>query len=293
MRTRTATRDKNARMTSDINADQVAYWNGKAGEKWAAEQAALDRAMTAIADHLLASAKIDLGARVLDVGCGCGTVTLRASSATGPTGFVVGVDISSPMIMRARQQASGRGNIQYVLADASTESFDASFDLVISRFGVMFFADPVRAFGNIRSALKPGGRLVFACWRALAENDWARIPREATLPLVPPQEPPKPDAPGPFAFADRARVEKILRDAGFADIAIDPFDADLVISETGLDGGVDFSTRLGPAGALLREQPEDVVRAACEAVRRVLGPFVRPDGRVAMHGAVWMVRARA
>ena len=280
-------------MASEDNADQIAYWNGKAGEKWAAEQAALDRAMTEVAERLLAAAQIEPGMRVLDVGCGCGSVTLRASSAAGPTGFVVGVDISSPMIERARQQASGRGNVQYVLADASTESFDASFDLVMSRFGVMFFADPVRAFRNIKSALKPGGRLTFMCWRKIAENEWANVPREVVLPLVPPQDPPKPDAPGPFAFADRTRVEKILSDAGFSDIAIEPFDANMWISDTGIEGGVDFSTRLGPAGAVLREQSEDVARAAREAVRRVLAPFVGQDGRMAMHGAMWLVRARA
>ncbi|MGH7280458.1 MAG: class I SAM-dependent methyltransferase [Polyangiaceae bacterium] len=280
-------------MTLPSNEDQIAYWNGKAGEKWAHEQAVLDTAMTAFADRLLEEANVTQGARVLDIGCGCGTVTLLASSAAGPTGFVVGVDISSPMIERARKQSSGRGNVQFVLADASTESFDGSFDVAISRFGVMFFADPTLAFRNLKTALKKGGRLVFVCWRALAENEWARIPREVTLPLVAPPEPPKPDAPGPFAFADRARVERILSDAGFSDIDIAPFDADLVISETGIEGAVDFSTRLGPAGALLRETPEDVVRTARDAVRKVLGPLVTAEGRVAMHGATWMVRARA
>lgn len=279
-------------MTAQSNEDQIAYWNGKAGEKWAQEQAVLDRVMEPFAARLLQEARITAGMRVLDVGCGCGTPTLRASSLVGPTGSVVGVDISAPMIEKARAQSSGRANVQFVLADASTEKLDASFDVVMSRFGVMFFADPVAAFANLRSAMEPGGALTFVCWRAMAENPWASVPREITLGFVPPPEPSKPGAPGPFAFADRARIESILKSAGFGSIDITAFDADVVISETGIEDAVEFSTRLGPAGALLREAPDDVVRAARAALPAALAPFLDASKkRVAMPAATWIVHA--
>lgn len=279
--------------SKDPNAEQIAYWNGVVGERWAAEQAVMDRALAVWATKLFEAAKLGTGQHVLDVGCGAGTTTLTASSTVGPTGSVVGVDISAPMIERARSQSSGRGNVQFVLADASTEPFDASFDAVISRFGVMFFDDPVAAFRNLRSALKPGGTLTFVCWQPRSENLWATLPFEVVSKIVEPPAPAPPNAPGPFALGDRARLEDVLRSAGFRSLEIDPFVADLILSEQGVDAAVDYATKNGPAGSLLREAADDVKAAARAAMKTALAPHVSPSGRVALKGAVWVVRASA
>ncbi|HEX7662866.1 MAG TPA: methyltransferase domain-containing protein [Polyangiaceae bacterium] len=277
---------------NEPNADQVAYWNGPVGERWAAWQAKLDHAFSAFADRVVEAAALMAGDRVLDVGCGCGVTAVLASSAVGSTGSVVGVDVSAPMIERARLLSTGRGNIHYVLADAATEDFEKSFDVALSRFGVMFFDDPVAAFANLHAALVPGGRIAFACWRALAENPWSRIPEEIAKRFV--DAPPRfaPGGPGPFAFADRAHVESILAKAGFTNVSVDAFDADVVLSEEGPQGAVDFATGVGPGSAAIRDASDEKkaeVRAAMLDEFRALSK----EDHFVLPGAVWIVRASA
>ena len=279
-------------MASEGNADQIANWNGPAGDKWVSHQVELDRALAAFGTRVLEDARISPGAHVLDVGCGCGALTLLASSTTGSTGLVVGVDVSAQMIQRARERSSGRGNIQFVLADAAAEPFGGAFDVVLSRFGIMFFADPTAAFKNLARAMKPKGRLAFQCWRAITENPWFYTPHDVVAKIVqPPPAPPDPFAPGPFSLADRARVESVLHEAGFKSISIEPFDADVVMSESGLEAAVKFATTIGPAGTLLREATLEVVRKAREELEPVLAPHVAENGRVAMRGGTWAVTA--
>src|SRR5262249_38336345 len=149
---------------------------------------------------------------VLDVGCGCGDSTVDLARRVAPDGTVVGMDISAVMLERARQTAREQGvNARFEHADAQTHAFaPASFDVLFSRFGVMFFADPTAAFANLRSALRPGGKLAFVCWQSLAENPWMLVPLGAAFQIIPPPPMPAPDAPGPFAFADQSRVRSIL-----------------------------------------------------------------------------------
>jgi SAM-dependent methyltransferase len=274
------------------NADQVAYWNGPAGERWAREQDALDRAFVAFTERLLATAALCPGQRVLDVGCGTGTTALAAADAVGAGGAVVGVDISEPMLARARERSAGRPNVAYALADASTHDFGGTFDVELSRFGVMFFDRPAAALAHLRAALRPGGALVFACWRSVPENAWALVPYETASALLPPAAPSDPEAPGPFAFADAARVTRLLREAGFSKIDVAPFDADVVLSDQGLDAAVHFAMTAGPTGRAIREAGDlakDRIRLALEARFRRLA-----DGdRVALGGAVWLVRAES
>ena len=206
------------------NDEQFDYWNGPEGQHWVDRDALFDAMLGDFVGPLLDAAAITPDDRVLDVGCGNGA-TSRAAARRATNGHVVGLDISGPMLERARTRAAeeGIGNVEFVHADAQDHPLDdtESFDVLISRFGVMFFADPVAAFANLRKALRPGGRVAFLCWQGLFENEWVAVPAGAIIPIVGPPEVPPPGAPGPFSFADPERISGILTDAGYADVQTD------------------------------------------------------------------------
>lgn len=275
---------------STANADQIAYWNALAGETWAALQDRLDRQIEPLGLEAIAALDPRPGERILDIGCGCGQTSLELAQRAGA---VTGADISEPMLTVARRRAAEAGaDIAFLVADAQTHAFEpASFDAAFSRFGVMFFEDPPAAFANVARALKPGGRLAFVCWRPMAENAWMSAPFAAALPHLPTEAlppPPDPTAPGPFAFADPDRVRGILAKAGFADVEIRGHDRK--VGGNDLETTVALSLRVGPLGALLREQPQlkDTVVAA---IREALAPHAGPDG-VFLPSATWIVTAR-
>lgn len=275
---------------STANAAQVAYWNDAAGRTWADLQDRIDRQI-----RPLGLAAIDLmapapGEALLDVGCGCGDTSLELARRVGAEGEVLGIDISAPMLDVARHRAKedGARGLEFREADAQTASLPGGRDAVFSRFGVMFFADPVAAFRNLRQALRPGGRLAFVCWRPLAENLWMRLPAETAASLVPPAPPPEPGVPGPFAFADPDRVRRILAEAGFTAVEITPHDE--AIGGLDLEGTVEMSFRVGPLGAILRERP-DLAPVLRDRVREAVSPWLRGEA-VYMPSATWMVSAR-
>ncbi len=273
---------------SEANAQQVTYWNEAAGPTWADLQAPLDRQLQPLGRRAMAELDLGPGKRVLDIGCGAGETTLDLA-VTGA--HAVGVDISRPLLDVARRRSEGRPDVEFLEADAQTYPFEpASFDAVFSRFGVMFFADPPAAFANIRRALKPGGRLVFVCWRAPADNPVISLPMMAALPHVDsPPPPPEPGAPGPFAFADPELVRSILTAGGFSDVAVTPHHE--AIGPGDLETTLGLALRVGPLGALLRENPgkrDDVVAA----VRAALAPHDGPEG-VKLGSATWIVTATA
>ena len=274
------------------NAAQIEYWNGPAGEKWRSRQAHQDHLLEPVSQLLLTASGARAGDRVIDVGCGCGATTLEFAARVAPTGEVLGVDVSGPMLDWARQRAPQHLPIQFALADATLHPFeDASANLVASRFGVMFFADPARSFANLRRALRPRGRVVFACWRAARENPWMILPLREAAKHTPPLPETNPDDPGPFAFADATRVSRILTDAGFADIAIEPHDVELdVAAGKGLDAAVESALNIGPTSRILADQ-SDVVRATvAEDIRKMLSAHAVGD-RVPLGGAIWIVSA--
>lgn len=276
------------------NSDQIEYWNGEAGKRWAQDDDTMARLLGPISQALLDHAPLDGCKSALDVGCGGGSQSLMLAQRLGETARVLGVDISEPMLEVARRKAetpaAGRANLEFLRADASSYAFPpGSFDLLFSRFGVMFFDDPVAAFANMRAALL--GKLAFCCWQAVTDNDWVRIPLKAALQHLPPPEPPPPDAPGPFAFADPNRVKSILESAGFSNVDLHPFSTTLRISEaTGLPEAVRELARIGPVSRLLADQPQSVLDTVFPAMEAALQPYFR-EGALDLQASVWLVTA--
>jgi SAM-dependent methyltransferase len=280
---------------SGPNAEQIEYWNEKSGPKWVQFQDAIDARIEAIGERAIERAAPAPGERVLDVGCGCGQASLALARRVGAGGGVRGVDISAVMLTRARERARAAGleTLRFDVADAQTRAFEpGAFDLVFSRFGVMFFADPVAAFANLRTALRATGRLVFVCWRPLAENPWAALPVAALASFLPMPAPPPPGAPGPFSLGDRARLREILDEAGFASIGIERLDLEIdVAAGGGLEAAVHFAAVAGPAARLLDGAGEAEHARAATALAEALRPHLRGAG-VPLVGAVWLVHAQ-
>jgi len=279
--------------STNPNAQQIEYWNGPVGERWVALQDKLDRNLSGVTDGILPFAAARAGERVLDIGCGGGTTSFLLEEKVGPEGAVLGADISRPLLGLARERAKAKGSrVQFLEADASASDFGGGrFDLGFSRFGVMFFADPIAAFANIKRAMAPGGRLAFVCWRAMRDNEWTRVPFDAAKRFLPDEGPADPHAPGPFAFADPARLKTILARAGFADVAIEKYDTTMRLGGTAQTAASE-AFNIGPvarAVAGLDEATRAKILAAIEAAWK---PFESPNG-VAPGAAVWLVGAKA
>ncbi|MDZ7824958.1 MAG: methyltransferase domain-containing protein [Gammaproteobacteria bacterium] len=272
------------------NREQIDYWNGEAGTTWVEAQARLDRMLAPISEAVLERADARAGEQVLDVGCGCGDTTLALAAAGAR---VRGIDISEPMLARARERArqAGVDSVRFEQIDAAFHGFEAEHQLLFSRFGVMFFADPAAAFANLRRALTDDGRLCFVCWQAPRENPWMAIAGRAVQPFLPEAEPPDPLAPGPFAFADPDRVRMLLVDAGFTGVDIDPLRPTLHLADT-LDEAVEFQQQVGPLARALAELEGETREAAIAAAREALEPHLGPDG-LRLGGACWVVTATA
>ncbi|WP_291868225.1 methyltransferase domain-containing protein [Bradyrhizobium sp.] len=278
----------------DLNADQIAYWNGPAGQRWTDRQASQDVLLAPVSEILIDRAGVRPGERIIDVGCGCGAIAVELARQAGPTGHVLGIDISAPMLARARQVMPAGLPVEFVLADATVYPFEpASFDLLTSRFGVMFFAEPALSFANMRRALRPSGRLAFACWREPRDNPWAMAPLQAVYRHVAKLPQQGPEDPGPFAFASEARVHRILSEAGFSGIAMEPRNLSLDVAiGRGLDAAVEAVLEIGPANRALEGQPDGVRSAAQHSIREALAPFASGQ-EVRLGGSIWIVTARA
>ena len=280
---------------AELAADQAAHWNGPGGQSWLAAYARIERSIADIGRTTLAAAAARPGERVIDVGCGTGDTTRALAAAVGAPvgqtgGSVLGVDISEPLIAAAR--AKPAPGASFVVGDAATHPFEpAAHDLVFSRFGVMFFGDPVAAFRNLQQALKPTGRLVFVCWRTPQENPWGLVPVRAAAPHLPPLPRPGPEDPGQYAFGDRARVERILRESAFKDVTLEPIDRPIWMGGSVAEV-VDNAGRFGPlARAFAEATPEQIAKARA-AIAEALAPHQSAEG-VVLPGACWLVRAKA
>jgi SAM-dependent methyltransferase len=278
------------------NAREVEYWNSAHTRAWAEEHEAIDRLLAGLTQVALNLAAPQLGERVIDIGCGSGTTVLELASRVGSSGYVLGADVSKPSVEKARERIAVAGvrQAEITLCDVSTHIFPAnSFDLVFSRFGVMFFAEPIAAFTNIRKAMKSDGRLALVVFRTAQENKWATAPLAAVRHILPPITPPGPEDPGQFSWADAARVHRILESAGFQDVSLTPHDPVMPLATSGgAAEATSFMLRVGPVVRAMSdasEQQRKEVRVALEAFFR---SHEGPQG-IVLPGAIWIVTARA
>jgi SAM-dependent methyltransferase len=280
--------------SQEVNADMLAFWNGRGGDIWVARQEHTDITLAQVTNALLEFAAPRAGERVVDIGCGCGAPTLEFARAVGPSGRVAGLDISGPMLAEGQRRAvaAGIANIDWRQSDPATAALD-EYDLLISAFGVMFFGDRVAAFTNMRQAADPNARMALVCWRSLAENPWMEVPMSAAARHLPPRPKPVPNAPGMFAFADRGHVTEVLTTAGWAPPHFEKLDLELDIAAAqGLDEAVVQTTQIGAVNSWLRNQPDEVVSAAIASIREALEPYA--DGaRVRLPSAMWLISSAA
>ncbi|WP_024574624.1 MULTISPECIES: class I SAM-dependent methyltransferase [unclassified Afipia] len=274
------------------NADQIAYWNGPGGRHWTDRQQLQDVVLAPVSKILIERAAVKAGETVFDIGCGCGATSFDLLTQVGPGGHVTGVDISEPMLGRARELAPPNMPIEFVLADATVYPFPpASADMLFSRFGVMFFAQPSDSFANMRKALRPGGRLAFACWRTPRDNTWMMLGLQEAYKYVPKLPEMKPDDPGPFSFASEERVRRILGEAGFSNVEMDRVDLLLDIATgRGLEAAIETTLAIGPTSRALENQPPDKIEATTQSIRTMLASHQKGD-TIPLGGSIWIVTA--
>jgi SAM-dependent methyltransferase len=280
--------------SAGANAAQQEYWNTVAGPRWVGLEGFVERRVGAVNDLLLQHSAIAAGECVLEIGCGTGAFTVPLGEAVGDRGQVVGADISDAMLAGARKRLaeSGLRNVSLMQADAQTYGFEPGrFDLIASRFGVMFFADPAAAFTNLRSAARPGGRLCFACWGPLADNRHWLIPYEVAVRRLGPPAPRPARAPGPMAFSDPEYVRSFLGAAGFASIEIHRETPRIIASSPREEA--EHACIMGPSGRLIDEKKPDpaTVDAIRHEIEQAFAAYAKDQGSV-LPSTVFLVTAR-
>ena len=281
-------------MTDETNMDQIEFWNGDHGTAWARYADIVDIMFAEITEAVLNAANIGPGDRVLDLGCGSGGTTLALAERVTPVGSVTAIDVSAPMLERARQRSGAAGlvNVDFLLGDASVYPFAAnSFDAMVSRLGAMFFDDPQHTFRRLAPSLDPGGRIALGVWRGPRENLWAMGPVAAAREFLDMPPRPGPEEPGPFSFADPDRVRRILGSAGLTDIGLAPLDFEVPLGRT-LEEALNFVMEMGPLSAPLGNVTGKNRRKAIAAITDVLEENQGEDGIVRLAGACWIITAR-
>ncbi|HLM18476.1 MAG TPA: class I SAM-dependent methyltransferase [Acidimicrobiia bacterium] len=277
-------------MPKIVNVEQAASWDGPSGEAWVAREVFQNAALAAHTECLFGAAAVQPTDRVLDVGCGTGDTT-RAAAQRAFDGEAHGVDLSTAMLARAREAAAADGltNVTFEHADAQVHPFaEAHFDTVISRFGVMFFADPVAAFANLARATQPGGRLAVMTWQPFDRNEWIAVPRAALglgreLPPIPE------DVPGPFGLADADHIRVVLADAGWSQVQLDD-------AQAPYDYGVEpesaarHASEIGVLRSLLDDLDDAQTARAFDALTTAMADHATSDG-VHLDSRIWVVTA--
>jgi ubiquinone/menaquinone biosynthesis C-methylase UbiE len=274
------------------NADQIAYWNSAVADRWARRQAEIDAMMVPFTHALLGAANLGPEGpwRILDVGCGSGETTLLAAEIGHE---LTGLDVSTSLLELAKSRAkkAGLASVNFFMGDASRMFIDPPFDLIMSRFGVMFFDDPAKAFANLARMTKIGGRIVFVCWRPPEQNQWVTLPMSALDGFVDTAATKQVDGPGPFAFADPEKVRKILQGAGFSQVTMTPFDGEMAMgSPKGVEAAAAYIAEIGPVARALAELPKERRPAVIKRLEAIVTPMMRGDSLV-LQGGVWVVEA--
>ena len=278
------------------NDEFTAFWNNVLAAKFERFRNILLDGLTYHSDVPLRALDIQSGSKVLDVGCGWGDTAIELAKKVGPTGSVLGLDCCDAFLQKGRDDAAKARleNVRFVAADVQTYRFEPEYDFCFSRFGMMFFANPVAAMRNIRNALKPGGRLMFITWRAIGDNAWAEVPKKLMLDFLPPPgEDGQTCGPGPFSMASPEVVAAQLKAAGFEDARFEPIDGDIMVGAS-VDQALDFQLALGPAGEIFREAGSlaEKRRPEIEAAMRARLSAYQRDGKVFMPSGSWTITAR-
>jgi SAM-dependent methyltransferase len=279
-------------MTKD-NATQIEFWNGETGRNWVTHDALMEAMLQPLGESVMDALAPKPGEHVLDIGCGCGHTSLSLADRVGAEGAVTGIDISAPMLAVASHLATERSSIQFVEADAQTHAFGPErYDLVFSRFGVMFFEDPIAAFTNIRSAMRASARLAFCCWQPRAVNPFMTVPAMAALELLPAPAEVPPRSPGPFAFEDPDYINEILSSSGFSDVAIESISHPLLFGPgLSVKEIVERLVTIGPIAQMVREAPDKLQQPVREKVIAAVSPFYDPVTGLTLDGEFWQVTA--
>lgn len=274
------------------NTAQIEFWNGDAGEKWVQYATLLDHLLAPFIPAILGKADLKPGERVLDVGCGGGALSLAADDHVGPDGKVMGVDISQPLLaLAARRSQNANKAIDFVEVDASAYRSDSPIDVAISRFGVMFFADPVSAFASLRKTMASNGRLAFAAWQGIRQNEWLTTPLDVATPFFRSMpDPPPPHAPGPFAFADADYVTDVLKKAGWFEVMAEPWTGTLSLPGDSIEAQATFILKMGPVARLIAEQVDDATPILEALIDRLSG-MKSESGDVELGASAWIVSA--
>jgi SAM-dependent methyltransferase len=264
-------------------------WNGDAAQRWLACEPALERALGPFGNAAITRAGPNPGERVLDVGCGTGGTTIALADTVGSRGQVLGVDISAPLLLRARERAAGRRQIQFLQADAQTAAFARDRDLVFSRFGLMFFSDPLAAFRNLASALKPGGCFTFVCWRHFEDNPWQHLAFSVLREVMPEIPSPSGEGPGPYSLADDQVVYQLMDAAGLDEITFQRLDRRVCLGSE-LSTAVDFAMNTGPTGRALAAADPRARERVAHKLTMSLARWLGRDG-VHLKASAWLVSA--
>lgn len=271
------------------NTQQSDFWNGDAGERWVKFSDRLDAMLLPFAHQVLATADIQPDETVLDIGCGGGALSLMAAHQCKS---VLGVDISQPLVNLAKERAKSIASARFQHGDAATIDLEEERDVMVSRFGVMFFSDPVGAFANLLKQVKPDGRMVFVCWQSPIKNLWAKAPLDAALPfLKEPPSPPEPFAPGPFALADPHYIEGILEAAGWGSVDIKDWTGEIRLPGENTRESAAFMMEMGPLSRILKEQNLEFDKVQNALVDR-LAQNANSEGAINMQASVWIVSAK-
>tara|TARA_B100001057_G_scaffold265168_1_gene265395 strand:- start:170 stop:1021 length:852 start_codon:yes stop_codon:yes gene_type:complete len=275
-----------------INQEQKEFWNEKKGEIWVSLESKIDKMLGPLGDQAIKILKPKVGEKILDIGCGTGSTSQTLSKLVGESGIITGIDISKPILNFAQKQKENKKikNINFIQADAQNHQFsDLNFDAVFSRFGIMFFEDPISAFKNIKKSLSCNGRLTFVCWSKREDNDWINLSSNVARQFL--ELPPKanPKEPGPFAFEDYFYIEEILIKSGWKNIKIKEYKQNIVIGKT-LDYAADFLSRMGPMSVPFENANEQTKEKVISALKECYSQYFTAKG-VEFHFSSWIVSA--
>jgi len=273
------------------------FWNEVLAPKFIRFRHVLVDGLSGHSDQAFGSLEIAEGERIVDVGCGFGDTAIELSERVGPSGYVLGIDCCETFLEIARTDARSADaqNVEFIAGDAQDYSFSGDFDFCFARFGAMFFENPVAGLRNMRTALKPGGRMMLLVWRTIDDNAWFRIPKETVLKFLPPPgEDARTCGPGPLSMANQEMVTRQLEIAGYQDIVFHRIDSPVTVGRDAEDA-MEFQLALGPAGEVFREAGDEAMAKETEiksALREELSHFSSDDGSIVMSSSSWMITAR-